>query len=125
MEDLIYLKRGGRVSAATAVIGTALNIKPVLRIDREGHLENIDKKRGNKLALKALFDRFSESFDMHIEYPVYISCADNMKDAMALKEMILEKYPEAVVKVTMLSPIIGAHTGPDIVALIHYGKERE
>lgn len=63
VEDLMYLKRGGRVSAATAVVGTALNIKPILCINREGKLDTIDKKRGNKLALKALVDKFEATYD--------------------------------------------------------------
>lgn len=124
VEDLMYLKRGGRVSAATAVVGTALNIKPILCINREGKLDTIDKKRGNKLALKALVDKFESTYDPSISDIVYISCADCMKDAQTLKEMILEKHPELKVRMTMLSPIIGAHTGPDMLALIHYGVER-
>lgn len=124
VEDLMYLKRGGRVSAATAVVGTALNIKPILCINREGKLDTIDKKRGNKLALKALVDKFESTYDPSISDIVYISCADCMKDAQTLKEMILEKHPGLKVRMTMLSPIIGAHTGPDMLALIHYGVER-
>ena len=124
VEDLMYLKRGGRVSAATAVMGTALNIKPILRINTEGRLETIDKKRGNKMAFKGLIEKFENSFDPSVGNVVYICGADCMQDAEALKGMLLEKFPDLTVRVTMLSPIIGAHTGPDMLALIHYGKER-
>ncbi|MBD5156761.1 MAG: DegV family protein [Butyrivibrio sp.] len=124
VEDLMYLKRGGRVSAATAVMGTALNIKPILRINTEGKLETIDKKRGNKMAFKGLIEKFENSFDPEVGKVVYICGADCMQDAEALKGMLLEKFPDLTVRVTMLSPIIGAHTGPDMLALIHYGKER-
>lgn len=124
VEDLMYLKRGGRVSAATAVMGTALNIKPILRINTEGKLETIDKKRGNKMAFKGLIEKFENSFDPEVGKIVYICGADCMQDAEALKGMLLEKFPDITVRVTMLSPIIGAHTGPDMLALIHYGKER-
>ena len=124
VEDLMYLKRGGRVSAATAVIGTALNIKPILRINDEGKLETIDKKRGSKLAIKSLVERFENTFDPTVSDVVYVCCADCMDDANTLKDMILENHPELKVRVTMLSPIIGAHTGPDMLALIHYGTGR-
>lgn len=125
VEDLMYLKRGGRVSAATAIVGTALNIKPILTIDKTGHLQTIDKKRGNKQAMKGLLERFVANFDASICNSVYLSCADCKEDAETLKEMILAEKPEANVRITMLSPIIGAHTGPDMIALIYYGTERE
>ena len=125
VEDLMYLKRGGRVSAATAIVGTALNIKPILTIDKTGHLQTIDKKRGNKQALKGLIDRFAANYDASLGDVVYICCADCMEDAKTLKEMVLEVHPEVTVRTTMLSPIIGAHTGPDMIALIYYGSERE
>lgn len=124
VEDLMYLKRGGRVSAATAVLGTALNIKPILRINDDGKLETIDKKRGSRLAIKSLVERFESTFDPSVSDVVYVCCADCMDDAAFLKELILEKHPELKVRVTMLSPIIGAHTGPDMLALIHYGTGR-
>lgn len=125
VEDLMYLKRGGRISAATAVIGTALNIKPILKIDAEGRLQTIDKKRGTKLALKALIDKFEENVDFSYGKTVYISCADCMEDADNLKKLLLELHPDLVIRTTMLSPIIGAHTGPDMLALIHFSKKRE
>lgn len=124
VEDLMYLKRGGRISAATAVIGTALNIKPILTIKGDGKLDTIAKKRGDSLALKYMIDLFKESFDGSFGDSVYICCADCRNNAEKLKKMVLEAYPELTVKITMLSPIIGAHTGPDMVSLIHFGKAR-
>lgn len=125
VEDLMYLKRGGRVSAATAIMGTALNIKPILTIDKNGKLQTIDKKRGNKLALKTMVERFNANYDPAVLKTVYLSCADCIEDAKLLKEMIEECRPEAEVKITMLSPIIGAHTGPDMLSLIYFGGIRE
>ena len=125
VEDLMYLKRGGRVSAATAIMGTALNIKPILTIDKNGKLQTIDKKRGNKLALKAMVERFNANYDPSVLKTVYLSCADCTDDADMLKGLIEECRPEAEVKITMLSPIIGAHTGPDMLSLIYYGGTRE
>ena len=125
VEDLMYLKRGGRVSAATAIMGTALNIKPILTIDKQGKLQTIDKKRGNKLAFKSLVERFNAGFDPSVSKVVYISCADCKSDAEQLRDMVLECRPEAEVRITMLSPIIGAHTGPDMLSLIYYGRIKE
>ena len=124
VEDLMYLKRGGRVSATTAVVGTALNIKPILTINSEGKLDTIDKKRGNKQALKSLIEHFEDTYDETLGKLVYITCADCKDEAEKLKEVLLEKYPDLTVRMTMLSPIIGAHTGPDMLALIHLGKQR-
>lgn len=125
VEDLMYLKRGGRISAATAVIGTALNIKPILTIKGDGKLDTIAKKRGDSLALKHMIELFSKSFDESFGNTVYICCADCKDNAEKLKQMVLEVHPELTVKITMLSPIIGAHTGPDMLSLIHFGRARE
>lgn len=124
VEDLMYLSRGGRISTATAVIATALNLKPILTIATNGKLFTVDKKRGNRLALKNMLERFEKNFDPSVSDVVYISCADCMDDAATLKAMVEEAHPELTIRVTMLSPIIGAHTGPDMLALIYYGKDR-
>lgn len=124
VEDLMYLMRGGRVSATTAVLGTALNIKPILTINAQGKLDTIDKKRGSRQAYKSMLERFEANFRPEVGKVVYICCADCMEDAQKLRDSILEKHPEVIVRTTMLSPIIGAHTGPDMLALIYYGEER-
>lgn len=124
VEDLMYLMRGGRVSAATAIAGTVLGIKPILTINNQGKLDTIDKKRGNKLAMKNLIERFEATFDPNLGKLVYISCADCLDDAESLKKQLLELHPDLTIRTTMLSPIIGAHTGPDMIALIHFGNGR-
>lgn len=124
VEDLMYLKRGGRISAATAVMGTALNIKPILIVNNEGKLDTVTKKRGSRQALKHIVDQFESRFDPSISNSVYICGSDSMAEAQVLKEMVLEKHPGLDVRTTMLSPIIGAHTGPDMLSLIYYGTEK-
>ena len=124
VEDLMYLSRGGRISTAAAVMGTALKLKPILTINHTGKLDTIDKKRGNKLACKRLIELFEEHYTGEISNTVYISCADCKPDAEMLKKMLLEKHPDLKIRITMLSPIIGAHTGPDMLALIHFGDVR-
>ncbi|MDO5401864.1 MAG: DegV family protein [Eubacteriales bacterium] len=121
VDDLMYLKRGGRISPSTAIVGSALNIKPVLQINKEGKLDTIAKKRGKKIAMKYLVDDFEQTYDPSIGNVVYIDGADCMADEEILKKMILDKFPDAQVRLTSLSPIIGAHTGPDMISLIHYG----
>ncbi len=122
VQDLNYLKRGGRVSAATAVVGTMLNIKPILLINAEGRLDTIDKMRGNKAAAQSLLDNFSKTLDPKCGAPVYVIHADAPDLAELLKKGISALYPELSVRCVMLSPIIGAHTGPGLAAIVHVMK---
>ena len=124
VEDLMYLKRGGRLSATTAVVGTALNIKPILEIDPEGKLITIEKKRGTKAALRYMVDRYFQTRDESFEKIVYIVHADAKESAEMLQSMISEKDPEVQFRVTYLCPIIGAHTGPGMAAVIHMGQRK-
>ncbi|MCD7820042.1 MAG: DegV family protein [Lachnospiraceae bacterium] len=125
VEDLVYLKRGGRVSATSAFVGTALNIKPVLNINPQGSLDTVAKKRGSKQAMRYMVDHFAEDYDPSYANTVYICCADCKDTAAELKEMVLKIHPDADVKITMLCPIIGAHTGPGMLSLIYWGPERK
>lgn len=124
VEDLMYLKRGGRISAASAIVGTTLNIKPVLEIDSNGKLITIAKKRGSKLALKYLVDQYFETRDDSFDKIVYITHGDTKESAEQAKAMILEKDPEVEVRICVLCPIIGSHTGPGMVAVIHMGQRQ-
>ena len=124
VDDLVYLKRGGRVSATTAFVGNMLAIKPVLHVDNEGHLINMTKVRGRRTALAALADKIGE-LEADIEnYPIFISHGDCMADVEILKKMILDKYGKEVKLVTDVGAVIGAHAGPGVMALFFIGKER-
>ncbi|MDE6241728.1 MAG: DegV family protein [Anaeroplasmataceae bacterium] len=122
VQDLKYLKRGGRISATTAVFGTMLNIKPILKIDDQGKLTTIAKKRGNKMAVQVLVDYFKEYYDPTAPNIVYICNADCKDLGDLLAEKILKEFPNVEIKQTTLSPIIGAHTGPGMLILCHVGK---
>lgn len=122
VQDLMYLKRGGRVSTATALVGSALNIKPMLKIDENGKLVTTDKKRGDKTAMLALFSFFKENYNKELSNIIYICDADTPKLAELLAKKVREEAPEVVVRRTMLSPIIGAHTGPGMLSMILLGK---
>lgn len=123
VQDLMYLKRGGRVSAATAAVGTVLNVRPILKINEEGKLITISKKRGNKAAITELVDYWKESYDENSGDVIYVVDSDAKDLGDLLQQKIKEECPNAVVRRSILSPIIGAHTGPGLAAICHMGKE--
>ena len=122
VQDLKYLKRGGRISAATAAVGTMLNVRPILKIDEEGKLVTIDKKRGNKSAAKNLIERFCETYDAVMGDVIYVIDADTEELGAYIAEELEKRFPDTVIRRSMLSPIIGAHTGPGMAAICHMGK---
>ncbi len=124
VDDLVYLKRGGRISPTVAFVGGLLGIKPVLHMDNEGHLVSVSKVRGRNAAIKALADKFSElAFDT-AKGPIYICHGDCEDDANTLSDIIKSTYgPETEVTVHT-GPVIGAHSGPGTLALFFLGKER-
>lgn len=124
VDDLEYLKRGGRVSPAVAFVGNMLGIKPVLHVDNDGHLIKRDTVRGRKKAIAALADKMAE-LDADIEhYPIYISHADCQADADYLCKLIMDKFGKEVAIVTNVGTVIGAHSGPGTLALFFVAKER-
>ncbi len=123
VDDLVYLKRGGRVSPAVAFVGGVLGIKPVMHVDNEGHLVNVFKARGRKAALKGLCDKFGETV-IDKDGPIFICHGDCDADVETLKTMLREQYGATVDKVVYTGPVIGAHSGPGTIALFFLGKER-
>ena len=123
VDDLVYLKRGGRVSPAVAFVGGVLGIKPVMHVDNEGHLVNVFKARGRKAALKGLCDKFGETV-IDKNGPIFICHADCDTDVETLKLMLREEHGAVVDKVVYTGPVIGAHSGPGTIALFFLGNER-
>ncbi len=123
VDDLVYLKRGGRVSPTVAFVGGLLGIKPVLHMDDEGHLISMSKVRGRKAALAALADKYGE-LSLDRESPVWISHGDCEDDALLLGSMIKERFGVEVSLVTDVGPVIGAHSGPGTMALFFLAKNR-
>ena len=121
VEDLKYLKRGGRIKASTAFIAGALNIKPVLIINKEGKLETVAKKHGSKKAAANLVERFLEKYNEEYK-TVYITHADAIDMANLIKSKLEELNLGLEIKIVMISPIIGAHVGPGMCALCAIGK---
>ena len=124
VEDLHFLKRGGRVSAATAVVGSMLQIKPVLHVDNEGHLISKAKVRGRKASIHALADKIGELCENPSEQTMAICHGDCIEDAEYLASLMRERYnvPEIIIHPT--GPVIVSHSGPGTLAVFFIGKER-
>ena len=124
VDDLHFLKRGGRISATTAVVGSMLQIKPVLHVDNEGHLINIGKARGRQASLKALVDKMEKTVTEEGRKTVFISHGDCRKDAVAVADMVRERFGTQDIRINYVGPVIGAHSGPGTLALFYLGTER-
>ena len=122
VEDLKYLKRGGRVSAATALLGTALNVKPVLHVDNEGHLIKMTQVHGRKKSIRTMAEKLGES--ILEDTPIFISHGDCLEDAQLLAKILKEEYGRETDLITGIGSVIGAHSGPGTLALIFRGKQR-
>ena len=124
VDDLHFLKRGGRISAATAMVGSMLHIKPVLHVDNEGHLINIGKARGRQASLKALVDRMEDTAIDPGSLTVFISHGDCPEDAQTVADMVKKRFGVQDVVINYVGPVIGAHSGPGTVALFYMGTDR-
>lgn len=124
VDDLVYLKRGGRVSPTVAFVGNMLGIKPVLHVDDEGHLTNVSKARGRKMAIQALAAKYDELALNAKEGTFYISHSDCIDDAKYLASLIEEKHGVKVGIIADVGPVIGAHSGPGTLAFFFVGKNR-
>ena len=126
VDDLFHLHRGGRVSKATAILGTMINIKPVLHVDDEGHLIAIGKCRGRKKSLSALVDRMAEQIKGYEDQNdvVFISHGDCEEDAEYVKKLVQERFGVETFIINHVGPTIGAHSGPGTLALFFMGNPR-
>lgn len=125
IDDLFFLKRGGRVSGATAVVGTMLGIKPVMHVDNEGHLINVAKARGRRASVDALFDKAKNTMiGERANSSVFISHGDCIEDAEYLAERIKNEIGVKEVRIAYVGSVIGSHSGPGTLALFFLGSER-
>lgn len=122
VDDLKYLKRGGRVSPTAAFVGGVLNIKPVMHVDDEGHLINVSKVRGRKTALRTIADKYSE-LALDKNGTVYISHGDCPEDVAEIKALLEEKGADVQI-ITDVGPVIGSHSGPGTLAVFFLGSKR-
>ena len=124
VDDLVYLKRGGRVSAATALVGTMLQIKPVMHVDNEGHLIKVSTARGRKASINALAAKMGETALPGENDTVFICHGDCIEDAQYLAEKVKEKYGVKDVLIYYTGAVIGSHSGPGTLALFYLGEHR-
>lgn len=127
VDDLFHLQRGGRVSKATALVGSALNLKPFLYVSDAGTLSSAGTARGRKKSLHTLVDRMKDTMDDNADYslPVGIVHGNCLEDAQLLSELVREQTPFTNIIINDISPSIGAHAGPGAIGVLYYGKEKQ
>ena len=124
VDDLNFLKRGGRVSATTALLGTMLSIKPIMHTSDEGKLVPVSKVRGRKAAIAALLDKI-EALGIHPEKQTMFIChADCEEDAKAVAQTIQDRFGTPTVHINYIGPVIGSHTGPNTMGIFFVGTQR-
>ena len=119
-----HLRHGGRVSPAAATLGTVLNIKPMLHIDETGKLQVAEKPRGSRKAMSAQLKCMETGWMPEISRRIIIGHADCLDEAERLKTLVLNQFPDADIYLSEIGPVIGAHTGPGMLALIYWGTNR-
>jgi DegV family protein with EDD domain len=124
IDDLMFLKRGGRISGATAVVGSMLSIKPVMHVDDEGHLIKVSTARGRKASIRALADEAGKRGVDLENQTIFISHGDCEDDANYLADIMRSRFHVKDVLVNYVGPVIGAHSGPGTIALFFMGTER-
>ena len=124
VDDLRYLKRGGRISAATALVGTMLNIKPVLHVDEEGRLVSVTKTRGRRASIQALLQQMEASMLPGENDTAFICHGDCLEDAQLLASLVKERCGVKEVFIGYTGAVIGSHSGPGTLALFFLGSQR-
>ena len=124
VDDLNFLKRGGRVSATTAFVGTMLSIKPIMHTSDEGKLVPVGKARGRKAALKALLDSIERLAIRPEEQTMFICHADCEEEARAVPRQITDRFATKTVHINYIGPVIGSHTGPNTMGIFFIGTKR-
>ena len=118
VDSLQYLKRGGRISAATAVFGSLLNIKPILSVTKEGKLEKLTTVKGTKKAIDFIYNKFIEEYNNDDSYEVFVLDADNKQVGDELAEKIRQSGKKVAIRRMFVGPVIGAHAGPGTVGAV-------
>jgi len=124
VNDLNHLKRGGRLNASSAIVGSMLSVKPILQVDQEGRLALNGKVRGCLKSLRELVERMEKFCVNPEEQTIFIAHGDCMNDADTLASMIKEKFAIKNVIISYTGPIIGAHTGPDMIGVFFFGSSK-
>lgn len=123
VEDLFHLQRGGRLSFAEAMLGSALKIKPIISVDKDGKLYVENKVRGNKKSVEYMIEKINDTMDEE-EHTLFIAHGDAEERALALKDKLLERTQAENIRITKIGPVIGSHTGPGMLAVLFMEKEK-
>lgn len=126
VSDLGHLKRGGRLSTSSFILGSIINIKPLLHVTLEGKLKVFGKARGRFKSLNNLIKRMEETYDQERNDMIFISHGDNLRDALYVRDLIIDKFhlKEENFLINPIGPVIGAHSGVDTLAIFYIGDER-
>jgi DegV family protein with EDD domain len=123
VDDINHLRRGGRISATQALLGSLMKIKPVMHVDNEGRLVPMEKVMGRKKSLTTIVDNLVNQYDGTVK-EVFISHGDVPEEAHAVELMIKERLPDVEVRAHTVGPVVGAHSGPGTMAVFCFGKSR-
>ena len=123
VDDLMHLRRGGRVSGVAAAVGTALRIKPLLKGDEAGRIVVFGKVQGRKRSVRALADNFAANAELLGRWPIGIAHAGCQDEALALAAMLKESDPKARIIIVDYEPVTGSHVGPGALAMFYVAKE--
>lgn len=124
VDDLIYLKRGGRISSTTAFVGALLGVKPVLMLTEEGKIEKVDTIKGSKNVCRYLTDLVRKSYPVASKEEITVLHADNLEAAEMLKKSLVEILPDTTINIQMIGPVIGSHCGPGTVGVVFYSMTK-
>lgn len=125
VDDLNYLKKGGRLSSTAAALGTILDVKPILSVNKEGKVVVVDKVKGTKKVMRFFLDVIQEKVIDPESQTAYVLHANDMENAIKLKELISGIVPFKEVEIKDVGPVIGCHAGPGTLAVIFMGKEQQ
>lgn len=121
VDDLVYLKRGGRLSAFKTMMGTIFNMKPIITMGEDGKLVNIGTVKGRKKAISTVINYLDEK-NIDLSYPVVLMDGDSTQDMELTKQLILEKYPTVTIWQQLVGPVVGSHCGPGTIAVLFVSK---
>ena len=124
LDDLKHLRKGGRISSTAAVVGSVMNIKPVLKLNDGGKAEVAYKARGRKLAIAKLVEQMSQNYDPENNHIVFINHADCPEDADLLARSVTKNFGITDFVISDIGPVLGTHSGPGAVVLYFMGKQR-
>ena len=124
VNDLMHLHRGGRVSAASAIVGSLVHIKPIMHVDAEGKLAVYEKAAGRKRSIRILAEKIAADIVAPEKQIIHISHGDCLEEAQMLANLIREALPVIDVRISYVGSVIGAHTGPGVIAIFCMGDTR-